>query len=335
MLLSKLDTDRLYARRCDAVKQPLESGVILSPTGPTIDRAALSQCAMRGRHLLEAEYKAVSASPHPMRPINAALLQLVSSDSGWTALTIRLNEQICGGEDSWAQVWTAEVYHAGGYQLGTVVIKLLAEALFWSHWSGKTWTTAAEAEKAELQAYRILSCLQGREVPHCYGGFPFVVPWGETVTGIILEDLSQVSVPLFTFCPPLLHHGGEDVDKLEAVRPLLEAAFSTLHRLQALGITCYDFSPNDILILFPTSTSPMRLVFLDFGETIAATEFAAEHAELNVKHDGKLGPWQNEDEWTLREMIFQYFPEGTSRWIRATPEERGMDLYDDIDPELE
>ena len=66
---------------------------------------------------------------------------------------------------------------------------------------------------------------QGRMIPHCYGLYRFEMPWGEEVTGMLLEDLSDYKISQ-TFSSVIeTHtelHGPPNAASLdEWVRPLL------------------------------------------------------------------------------------------------------------------
>jgi hypothetical protein len=71
---------------------------------------------------------------------------------------------------------------------------------------------------------------QGLDIPICYGFYKFQVPWGETVTGVILEDLSELGVTLWSWGREFLIGGDgfgtiedEDDSDQESVSDLAES----------------------------------------------------------------------------------------------------------------
>jgi len=55
--------------------------------------------------------------------------------------------------------------------------------------------------------YSAFQAEQGLDVPICYGLYQFDAPWGEKVVGAILEDLSEITIPLSTFAANFLKTG--------------------------------------------------------------------------------------------------------------------------------
>ncbi|GAA5971857.1 hypothetical protein JCM11641_001541 [Rhodosporidiobolus odoratus] len=317
-------------QRAQAAAHPLRPSDTLAPSSPTIDPRAITTTPGDLAHIARAEEQACSASTNPPRPVNLRLRNLVTYKTGWRSLRLRLRRQICGGNPSWAQVWTATALE-GEVKLGSVVVKLLAEALFPDDWPEATWRSAAESEEAELRAYAAYRSLQGRDVPHCYGGFSFAVPWGDTVTGIVLEDLDEVSSDICEYCEERIEH--VQLQDRKDIRPLVTTAYSTLHRLQGLGVGgYYHLDPGDIRILHSSTTSETHLVFLDFGQTRPVDYLARIHAEANAK-EHHYEPWQADDEGALEKLLRQVLGSVVDEWVELEAEERGLTLFSEQEVE--
>ncbi|GAA5904741.1 hypothetical protein JCM6882_008362 [Rhodosporidiobolus microsporus] len=267
-----LDVVALQKRRERALAHPLHEGDILSPSGPSLEPSAVTPLPSS----LTAADTVAAESPNPYRPANLALRDLVVQPGGWRRLSFRLVKGICVGEDSWAQVWT-------------------------DFFEDEVWVPADDAEKAELRAYSAFRPLQGRDVPHCYGAFPFAMPWGETTTGVVLENLRSTATGVYDYCHQRREAG--DFQTAEQIDELVSSSYRTLHRLQECGITGFEFSPGDIHILHSSSSSSFHLVFLDFGMTKPASLYKIRHQEMDEMYWGQMGPWQTSDEGTLRHLF--------------------------------
>ncbi|GAA5904738.1 hypothetical protein JCM6882_008361 [Rhodosporidiobolus microsporus] len=307
MLVQSLDVFALQTRRERALAHPLHEGDILSPSGPALDFAAVTPLPSS---LTAADAAVAAESPNPYRPANLDLRDLVIQPGGWRRLSFRLVKGICVGEDSWAQVWRVEVLQEGR-MIGTAVLKLLVEALFWQRWPTGVWQPASEAEEAELRAYTAFRPVQGRDVPHCYGAFSFTMPWGETVTGVVLEDLTSGGDVIYGHCED--EQAAGRYKKVEEVDELISTLYHTIHRLQRLGITGFALRPGDVLVFPSSSCERLRLVILDFGATTTAQEYSKRHAQLE-KRVGGMGPWQSEDEIRIEALFQGLLPHAGLKW---------------------
>lgn len=129
-------------------------------------------------------------------------------------------------------MWRAELDVEGRKR--KVVVKLYAEALHPIPWEPieEKWSKGSEFAAREARAYvmflinRIsrgfvlsdsiwisldsytrLRSVQGLDIPICYGFFEFTAPWNEKVIGVILEDLTYVSIPLSSWGANYLRTG--------------------------------------------------------------------------------------------------------------------------------
>ena len=62
--------------------------------------------------------------------------------------------------------------------------------------SQKAGDTVSSLSDRRVDSYETLSSRQGDDVPICYGICKFSAPWGETVIGVVLEDLREVGAPI-------------------------------------------------------------------------------------------------------------------------------------------
>ncbi|BGP38968.1 hypothetical protein JCM10449v2_002906 [Rhodotorula kratochvilovae] len=182
-----------------ALANPLREGAVLRPAGPCIDLDIITFAVNSSDPAYRSEITG-ETRPNPLRPPNFELLKAVHSRRGWEDVAFRLARGLQLGHPHYVQVWSADV-EIEGQGMGTAVLKLFAEALWpLPHDYINPWRSVEERIDSELQAYASLSPAQGRDVPHCYGAFPFEIPWGDVVTGVVLEDISAVAEPLKDFC---------------------------------------------------------------------------------------------------------------------------------------
>jgi hypothetical protein len=145
-----LDRPAIAVRREHALADPLKAGDSLSPSGPSLDPSAITPAPNDPLSLHEQDI--ASQCPNPYRPPNSRLRDLLSRDPLPSSLRFTLDKSLCTGEDSWSQVWQATA-RRGDEEVGPVVVKLLVEALFPTHWEQRWWQPAEEAVEAELVAY--------------------------------------------------------------------------------------------------------------------------------------------------------------------------------------
>lgn len=230
-----VDQDALRVRRERALANPLQVGDSLAPSGPPLDLLSITPSS---NDALSLHGQAIAAqSPNPYRPPISRLRDLVSRILPSRSLHFKLGEPIRAGSGKWAQLWKATALR-GEERTGPVVAKLLAEAPFpqplWEGW----WKLANDSAQAETAAcvppslsardridylshsYKAFRFVQGRDVPHHYGTFLFEMPWGESVYGVVLEDLSDSSVSLSQYCAA---HKAESttIDEIEEIVRLL------------------------------------------------------------------------------------------------------------------
>ncbi|GAA5986884.1 hypothetical protein JCM10908_000939 [Rhodotorula pacifica] len=245
------------------------------------------------------------------------------SRSGWRSLRIHLIELIIGGDGMPAQAWRAEVV-VRSKVIGQVVLKLIVDELrpIFDFELPIDKGDAAIRETAELRAYERMQHLQGRAIPHFYGAPRFTMPWGNEVTGLLLEDLKPVSEPLHVFCE-------RNVDVLQSAKeidPLARACFDYVHRAQEAGIARLELRVTDLVVL--NSSSPERpvVVGFDFASTMAAEEFEADWKSTSDAERAEE-PWQSRDEGDMVNALRRAVGLAVSRWIRDLAETDPKYLY--------
>ncbi|GAA6037766.1 hypothetical protein JCM8097_005023 [Rhodosporidiobolus ruineniae] len=308
----------LKPRRRAAKRHPLSSGDILHSTTPSLRSDVLPDPARN----LPGGFAAAARSP-PRRPLDQALLNLVQHSPPGRVLDIRLVSSIQSGKAEFSQVWRAEVID--GRQARPVVLKLVVEALF---------------------PYAAFSSIQGSIVPYCYGVYHFDLPFGETVVGFLLEDLTSVAVPLPTWTKEQtrlalrrqrrkkLDAGGnesssssidssdDDLDKVDALKlqdfkPFLDQllqAFDTLHNC---GRARFNHDLPDILVV---GGQPLQsyVVFTSFAPSVARKAFedrrqeTEEEAARRSYSDVRVplgGSWCHLEEGILISQLDEAFPD--------------------------
>jgi hypothetical protein len=160
------------------------------------------------------------------------------------------------------------------------------------------------------------------------------MPWGETVVGIVLEDLCAESIALHDYCEEKkgTFKIEDDVDPLVRLFPShlyfsshpptsqqFTAAFELLERLHSLGITGFQPDTFDIRIIKSSSPSDLHLVWIDFGGSISVEARTASHDQRAAQMAAmgmNLGPWHRH-EATRLENLFNLFFKGTRvAWSR-------------------
>ncbi|GAA6029858.1 hypothetical protein JCM8097_001082 [Rhodosporidiobolus ruineniae] len=325
MPLSPDEVKSLQERRQRALALPLVPDAVLAPTAPPLQLEALTPTANDFDAFSSPAISLALESPNPYRPFKHALRSVVSRRSGWRSRRFRLFDGLCLNKSSPAQVWRVEV-SSDGEVLGMAVLKLVVEAIFSGLLvdSGE-WTPACEAVKSELRAYAALRPVQGRDVPHCYGAFPFLHPSGEAVAGILLEDLSTTAVPASPYCKREREAGR--LQSANEIDPLVAATFCTLHRLQRLNVARFKLGAFDVLILDSSSSSGSpHLVFLDFTPTISGDEAARIEAEDRAKSP-LTKPWQALDEYKVNHLMKRLVPDVWAEWFSRELEEKRLPLF--------
>ncbi|GAA5974569.1 hypothetical protein JCM5350_001194 [Sporobolomyces pararoseus] len=182
---SPIEIAQMKTRRRFAKAAPLRKGALIPFQLPSL--------------YPEAVYDESEVRPQAARRPNSTLLtHLRSARSG--ALYVELIKGLKKGKDRSSQVWRGEVKDVGGPS-HSIIVKLYAEALYElpAPPTDVLWSTAEEKYGREAQAYITFQSRQGIDVPICYGFYKFSVPWGETVIGVILEDLSEIGIDLWDF----------------------------------------------------------------------------------------------------------------------------------------
>ncbi|GAA5832141.1 hypothetical protein JCM3766R1_003737 [Sporobolomyces carnicolor] len=147
-----------------------------------------------------------SNSPNPHRLANTALLKFLQGSETETA-EVRLREGVRRGVNFRSQVWIGDIKVEG--KRHKIIVKIYAEALYLipvRRYQGR-WMSQEERAKREAGAYETLSSRQGDDIPICYGVYKFSAPWGETVIGVILEDLREVGAPIRVWARNYLRFG--------------------------------------------------------------------------------------------------------------------------------
>ncbi|GAA5985270.1 hypothetical protein JCM5350_005571 [Sporobolomyces pararoseus] len=266
----------LQLRRKLAVSNPLQSDQSLELKSYNFHPESTA--------LIGQSKSALCTSPNPLRPLNERLLRaLEEAGAASSLLKLRLVKELQGKEEKWSQVWLCDV-EVVNEVVGEVVVKFLAESLFpypedtWWEPRVYRWMSGSEIARREARAYAAFRDLaQGIDVPWCYGFYRFDMPWGEEVTGILLEDLSdpsqaQTVETCIQACRPKTVE--PDIENFDS---LVLSIFLTQQRLQNLGIVSFWSSTSDIILLSTQDSNGIpHTVFLDFGETRTREEKAAE-----------------------------------------------------------
>ncbi|BGP38970.1 hypothetical protein JCM10449v2_002908 [Rhodotorula kratochvilovae] len=320
-----------------ALANPLREGALLCPTGPCIDLELVTSIDNSSAAQYRSEIVG-ETPPNPLRPPNFDLLEAVHSRRGWQNLAFRLKRGLQIGHPRYAQVWTVEV-ELEGRGCGSVVVKLFAEALWpLPHDSLLRWRSLEQRLAAEVQAYTSLHPAQGRDIPHCYGAFSFEMPWGDVVTGVVLEDLGPIADPLKKFC----EREKVNLKTPEAVHSVMSPSFHHLHRLQALDVGSICPDTTDIFVLQSSGVAHTHYVLVGFSYSKPAEEGRREWAKMDPEF-----LYENADEQLLENAWRKVLSlELYVRWARYVVEhepcliawdgrQRGASSSEDEDEEVE
>ncbi|GAA5893386.1 uncharacterized protein JCM6883_007648 [Sporobolomyces salmoneus] len=287
------EINEFKARRRLAKASPLRKGSFLSFTLPSLYPDAI----YRSRD------ESVD-SPNPPRRPSAALLEQLKSSKPENK-QIKLKKGLVKGKDQYSQVWRGEMKVNG--KKYKVILKLYAEALYHlpvPPFFDQGWSSQEERAQHEAEAYATLNSVQGIDVPICYGFYNFSVPWGESVIGVILEDLNEIGVGLEDWVQNYLQRGDgfafpdpdpdsdsdqesvstssdEDEDEEMSVekaeeherklRNSLNHIFRTQRRLHEFGHTM----PQHVFVLRTGTLAQPQLVFHGFSHTMSRAEVEA------------------------------------------------------------
>ncbi|GAA5955008.1 hypothetical protein JCM3765_003160 [Sporobolomyces pararoseus] len=317
----------LRLRRKLAVSTPLDSDQTLGFKSSNLHPESTA--------LIGQSKSALCTSPNPLRPLNERL-QKALGEGGVASgsLKLQLVEELQGKEDKWSQVWFCYV-ELGGEIIGEVAVKLLAQSLFpypqdtW--WRPKVfrWTSAAEIERREARAYAAFRDLaQGTDVPWCYGFYRFDMPWGEEVTGILLEDLSDPSQAQTVEACVQAGNPEKVEPDIESFDSLVLSIFLTQQRLQNLGIVSFWATTHDIILLSTQDSNGIpHTVFLDFGETRTREEKAAERGPFGFLPEPEDSNPERSD---LQSSEHDGFEPHELQWRRADEHRLAVELGESI-----
>ncbi|GAA5822116.1 hypothetical protein JCM11251_004863 [Rhodosporidiobolus azoricus] len=301
-------TANLKPRRRKAKQQPLRQGDTL-PFSARSTRSDILPTFNRPPS------RAVAPLP-PRRPVDRALLDALEHAPLACFHRVHLKQPIQEGKDHFSQVWRVEVEAGASKHLA--VLKLFVEALFPypGTESRRIWQRAQIFIDAEVDSYAAFSGLQGSVIPYCYGAYNFALPFGETVPGILLEDLTDIAAPLPVWLARRMEHkhrqhrrrqlddagnnsdgssidsSDSDVDpeeeillELKDVQPVLNSIFNTLDHAHAAGRAHLNSDPDDLLVV-GTSPSDAYTVTTGFATTCAAEERAEEIRQMYANRSG-------------------------------------------------
>ncbi|GAA5986418.1 hypothetical protein JCM11641_000992 [Rhodosporidiobolus odoratus] len=300
------DLDNLRRRRETALATPLEVGSLLSPFSPSLLLDALTP----------GEQSNASPSPAPYRPANLELVNLFKTRSGWRSLSIRLIQPLSVEVRGWAQVYVADVEDKGRV-VARIVLKLLVEAFFWDPDWVMPWIPAEESMSAELQAYATPRPVQGQDVPHCYGAYQFTMPWGETVPGILLEDLTTTTTSSWRFM-----QDRRDELTVQSIDSFMCAAHVLLHRLQQLGVADFAINALDLLLVNPPSLQHPCFILVDFGLAVNAQQYRAKHDRYIQENNCIWRPWQSHADYKLQGELQDACGEVVEEWVAFERKQR-------------
>ncbi|GAA5918499.1 hypothetical protein JCM6882_001357 [Rhodosporidiobolus microsporus] len=308
---ARIEAD-LKPRRRKAKRHPLSSGDTLIFSGPSLRSDVFTA--------LDRTPSTPACSPStPRRPVNRSLLNHLAHAPPGAIHRLTLKPPIQEGKHRFSQVWRVEVEVGGPRE--PAVLKLFVEALFpypVDH-TTRAWQYAESYEAAEADSYASFSTLQGGAVPYCYGFYRFALPFGETVTGVLLEDLSDLATPLPTWLAHQrrrrlrqqrrnrLDQDGnasdgsavdssdsevdpdEEVLELKDAKPVLDAVFDTLRGLHSAGRAHFRSLPSDFLVVDKRS-SPVQTVHTGFATSCSVQEVEVFTRKANEERLAQFGP---------------------------------------------
>ncbi|GAA5979214.1 hypothetical protein JCM5350_007102 [Sporobolomyces pararoseus] len=210
-----IDLDNILRLRELALLSPLRRGDSLDWTGPTQVSASLPREDPVGQTHDRTVHTSLLSEEGPAKSSEPWVLKLVEPLQTGTNVDCQ-----------WGQVWRARASRGRGGENGglSVVVKLYQEALFPDpqgsdnvEEGGYARLTADQTEFFESRVYSRAQVLQGSVIPLCYGFYYFVMSDGTQVTGVVLEDLTEISDPIEDFVEQLERRGKlslENVDTL-------------------------------------------------------------------------------------------------------------------------
>ncbi|BGP48958.1 hypothetical protein JCM10450v2_004837 [Rhodotorula kratochvilovae] len=296
----------LRKERNRTLADPLEKGIVLAWDAPSLHPESLPPTDYP-------HAKPPHPTPHMARPILSPLLATDSPAGGGTGWQLRLVEGVQTGEDKWSPVWRCKVADGRGQELaGSVVLKLYQQSLFpipgrfdrsEPEKDDFAWHPARHAEERESRAYRLLNAYQGREIPLCYGFYPFIVPSRESVVGVVLEDLAEDLAPLL----PSLKRDilGKRV-ALDTLDNWICGAFEIQHRFHHYGVLRTCEVDGFLHFSRPRQQDPSALVYVGFSNAATRDYLDALEeryfATLTPQERIELAPqrtWEQEEDRTL------------------------------------
>ncbi|GAA5902838.1 hypothetical protein JCM6882_009139 [Rhodosporidiobolus microsporus] len=317
---ARIEAD-LKPRRRKAKRHPLSSGDILTFNGPSLRPDALPA-------LDRTPSTTAGSLAAPHRPVNRRLLDRLAHAPPGAVHRLTLVQPIQAGKDEFSQVWRVEV-EAGGRR-EPAMLKLFVEALFpypREH-NSRAWQPAGDFADAEAASYAAFSTLQGGVVPYCYGFYQFPLPFGETVIGVLLEDLSDLATPLPTWLARQRRRKlrqqrqsqlssdssisedssvdssdsevdpDEEILELEDVKPTLDLILESLRRLQSAGRANFRFLPSDILVV-GSEPSRTQVIKTGFATSCSVQEIAEYTDRENRERLARYG------EGVVNEMVWE------------------------------
>ncbi|TNY19095.1 hypothetical protein DMC30DRAFT_424264 [Rhodotorula diobovata] len=117
-------------------------------------------------------------------------------------------------------------------------------------------------------AYAARRPTQGRDVAYCYGAYSFEMPWGDVVTGVVLEDLSRTAESIADFCK----REKRNLSSVEDAYNVLSSSFRHLHRLHSLDVGHVQPRLDNILVLRESTSTEVQFVFCGFSWAESAAE---------------------------------------------------------------
>ncbi|GAA6005996.1 hypothetical protein JCM11491_004084 [Sporobolomyces phaffii] len=261
------DYKEYKARQVRAQADPLEIGVELAWTGPSLEPGV--------RPPLDYPHSR-STSPNPLRPVLSQLLDpLTGVDTRpWT---LALVEPLKTGTCKYSQVWRAEANPAGDSSLRLpVVVKLFQESLMpfprgESQYTRQVWRRVADSIKNESQAYRLAQDAQGSDVPLCYGFYTFSLPSKEKAIGVILEDLvhKRQGIALDKFLRREAKGNRLTFDLMDRI---MSAALRLQNRLHLIGLADILHTLDQLIVLHREGSDLPTVVGLGFSESSSKAE---------------------------------------------------------------
>ncbi|GAA6004596.1 hypothetical protein JCM11491_002162 [Sporobolomyces phaffii] len=254
------------------------------------------------------------------RPVSAALLETLTTGGDDRVCEAKLVKGIQKGPNKRAQVWQATL-EADGVE-HRVLIKFYVKVLLplprdVFH---DFFPRAEHRIDTEAQGFAAFRSVQGIDVPMRYGFYNFEAPWGEQVVGVILEDLSEVAIPLPAFAKEYLesftqrNYDSDDDQrshisftsddsglardaetpeeaqlKASELKTFILTLFEQHRRLQDLGHTVPIVTADHVYVVKPTSLDCPQFVFASFDGSMSQEAAEREHDELQSQEELSIG----------------------------------------------